>query len=414
MWTTFRSVVRFRPLEIDPVQRRLRRAVNVEDYRRLARRRLPRGVFGYVDGGADDERTLARNVAAFGGIEFRPRVLRDVTKIDTSTELFGESLSMPLVLAPTGYTRLTHSAGELSPAVAAQKANVPYTLSTMATRSIEEVARAAPDASRWFQLYPWHGDGVVEDLLARARQAGYRVLVITVDLAVLGNRERDLRAGFTVPPEIGLGTLVDGVLHPGWTWDFLTHEPIGFANVARYGHAATLDEGSDADSLAMARHALTNFDRSLRWDDVDRLRELWGGPVVLKGIQTLADAQQAAEIGVDGIMLSNHGGRQLDDAPTPIELVEPVAAAVGERLTIICDGGIRRGSDIVKAIALGADACSIGRPYLYAAAIGGQAGVNKMLDFFQAGIANTLALCGVTSIAEVDRSMVDWKKPLAE
>lgn len=408
MWATFRSVVRFRALELDPVARRLRGAVTVDDLRRRARRRLPAGVFDYIDGGAGDERTLRWNAEAFGRIEFQPNVMRDVSRLDTSVELFGRRYAMPLVLAPTGYTRLTHSAGELSVARAAERAGIAYSLSTMSTRSIEEVA-AVSNGPKWFQVYTWKDRGLVAELIGRAAAAGYEALWLTVDTAVLGNRERDTRRGFTMPPRIGPGTIVDGILHPAWTWDFIRHEPLVFSNVATsstVAHDRTID---GSEPMEMAQHVMHNFDQKLSWADVDWIRSLWSGPLVLKGIQTVADAHEAVKVGVDGIALSNHGGRQLDGAPAPIELVEPVRQALGDAVTIICDGGVRRGDDIVKAIALGADACSIGRPYLYGAAVAGERGVDHVLAMFRAGLERTMALCGRTSIAEIDRQLVRWR-----
>ncbi len=370
--------------------------------RRIAKRRLPRGVFDYIDGGAEDERSLTLNSAGFAKLEFIPNVLRDVSQIDTSTTLFGKRVPLPLMLAPTGYTRLTHSQGELSVARAAARAGLPYSLSTMSTRSIEEVA-AVSNGIKWFQVYTWKDRGLVKDLVQRAADAGYDGLWLTVDTAVLGRRERDVRRGFSIPPEIGLGTILDGIVHPAWTLDFLTHEPITFANVAH------LEGHSSNDNIPMAQHVMQNFDQKLAWSDVDWLRSIWDGPLMLKGIQSVADAERALEAGVQGIALSNHGGRQLDDAPVPIELVEPVAQAVQGRATIVCDGGVRRGSDIVKAIALGADACSIGRAYLYAMGTAGERGVDQMLLQIKQGVERTMALTGRTSIDEIGRDLVRWR-----
>jgi L-lactate dehydrogenase (cytochrome) len=401
-WETFRSVVRFRTFEADPVARRLRTAITVDDMRRVARRRLPRGVFDYIDGGAEDERSVANNVAGFARIEFRPNVLRDVSAVDVSTTLLGRPVSMPLVLAPTGYTRLTHSQGELSVARAASRAGIPYSLSTMSTRSIEEVA-AVSSGAKWFQVYTWKDRGLVRELVERAAAAGYEALWLTVDTAVLGRRERDARRGFSIPPRIGPGTILDGIVHPAWTLDFLTHEPLTFANVAH------LPERADGGDMGRGQYVMHNFDQKLSWTDVEWLQSVWDGPIVLKGIQTVEDAVRATEMGVQGIGLSNHGGRQLDDAPAPIELVEPVAQAVQGRAAIICDGGVRRGSDVVKALALGANACSIGRPYLYAMGAAGERGVDQLLAFFREGIERTMALSGRTSIHEIDRCLVRWR-----
>jgi len=402
MWDTFRSVVRFRKFETDPVARRLRTAITVEDMRRVAKRRLPRGVFDYIDGGAEDERTLANNSAAFGCIEFCPNILRDVSEIDVSTTLLGKPLTMPLVLAPTGYTRLTHSDGELAVARAAERAGIPYSLSTMSTRSIEEVG-AVSNGAKWFQVYTWKDRGLVREMVERAAACGYEAIMLTVDTAVLGRRERDARRGFSIPPRIGPGTIIDGIVHPAWTYDFITHDPLTFANVAHLSQY-----GSDGD-MGRGQYVMMNFDQKLAWSDVEWLQSVWPGPIVLKGIQTVADAKRAVDAGVQAIALSNHGGRQLDDAPAPISLVEPVAQVVQGRAEIICDGGVRRGSDIVKAIALGATACSIGRPYLYAMGAAGERGVDQILGFFREGIARTMALSGRTTIAEIDRSLVRWR-----
>jgi L-lactate dehydrogenase (cytochrome) len=399
MIETFRSVVQFDRITIDPVERRLKRAASVEDFRRIARRRLPRGVFDYIDGAAEDERTLAHNVEAFADYEFQPRILRDVSALDTSTTLFGRPVSMPVVIAPTGYTRIAHSQGELAVARAAGRAGIPYSLSTMGTRSIEEVA-ATGTGDKWFQIYTWRDRPLVEELIARAKAADYTTVWLTVDTAVLGRRERDVRRGFTLPPRIGLGTIVDGAVHPGWTLDFLRNEPIRFSNLAGR---------SDIDGstpISLAAKVANHFDQSLSWDDVDWLRSVWDGPIVLKGIQTVADAKQAVAVGVEGIGLSNHGGRQLDDAPTPLDLVEPVRDVVGDDTTIICDGGVRRGSDIVKALALGADAVTIGRPYLYALGAAGERGVDQLFTQVREGLRRTMALTGVRTVAEIDRSLV--------
>ncbi len=403
MIQTFRSVVQFDSITLDPVERRLKKIASIDDYRKVAKRRLPFGVFDYIDGGAEDERTLQRNTRDFSDIEFRPRVLRDVSDVDTSTSIFGRPASMPLILAPTGFTRIAHSQGELAVARAAARASLPWSLSTMGTRSIEEVA-AVSDGDKWFQVYTWKDRGLVRELVERARHAGFTALWLTVDTAVLGRRERDVRRGMTLPPKIGLGTILDGAIHPWWTLDFLRNEPITFANVVGRNE----DDGTTAVSLA--EHVARQFDQALSWDDIDWLRTFWDGPIVLKGIQTVADAKQAVALGVEGIGLSNHGGRQLDDAPTPISLVEPVRQELGADATIICDGGVRRGSDIVKAIALGADAVSIGRPYFYALGAAGERGVDHMLAFMRDGLHRTMALSGVRSIAEIDRDLVQWKR----
>ena len=400
MYETLRSVVRVERLETDPVERRLKRAASVADLRRIARRRLPGGVFDYIDGAAEDERTLAANEAAFANTAFRPRVLRGIGKVNVASTVLGRPVDYPLVLAPTGFTRIADPDGELAVARAAERAGLPYTLSTLSTRSIEEV-RAVSDGRLWFQVYAWRDRGIVQEMIERAAAARYEALMLTVDTAVLGRRERDVRRGFSLPPTIGPKTFVDGALHPAWTLAFLKSEPIRFANVLGR------DVGDGASPVKLSDYINTQFDPSLSWDDVDWLRTVWDGPIIVKGIQSVEDAVLAAERGVDAIALSNHGGRQLDDAPAPFSLVAPVADAVGGRTEIICDGGIRRGSDIVKAVAAGATTAMAGRAYLYALGAAGERGVDRVLEWFRADVARTMSLVGAGSVEELDRSLLN-------
>jgi L-lactate dehydrogenase (cytochrome) len=397
---TLRSVLRFAPREGDRPARRLARTADVGDLRRIARRRLPRGVFDYIDGGAEDEITLGRNVQAFRELSFRPRVLRDVAAVDLSASVLGRLVPFPLILSPTGFTRIVLPDGELAVARAAASQELPYTLSTLGTRSIEEVASAAPSGRNWFQVYVWRDRGLVKDMLDRAAASGFEAIMVTVDTAVLGRRERDVRRGFTLPPKIGLSTLVDGALHPSWTWAFVRAEPIVFSNIA-----GSIDEDGTT-AVSLSEYVNSQFDPSLSWSDIEWMRSVWNGPVVVKGIQTVDDAKLAVEHGVDAIALSNHGGRQLDPAPVPIELVEPVAQAVGGSIEIYCDGGVRRGSDIVKALALGATACMTGRTYLYALAAGGERGVTFVIDQLAAGMKRTMRLVGASRVDELSRSLI--------
>ncbi|MFI5293047.1 MAG: alpha-hydroxy acid oxidase, partial [Candidatus Limnocylindrales bacterium] len=276
----------------------------------------------------------------------------------------------------------------------------PYTLSTLSTRSIEEV-RAVSDGRLWFQVYAWRDRGLVQEMVERAAAARYEALVLTVDLVVHGRRERDVRRGFSLPPTIGPGTIVDGALHPGWTWSFVRGEPIRFANVVGR------EVGDGATPVALADYISSQLDPALSWDDVDWLRSVWDGPIVLKGVQTVDDAVLAAERGVDAIALSNHGGRQLDGAPAAFSLVAPVADAVGDRIEIICDGGVRRGSDIVKAVAAGATAAMAGRAYLYGLGAAGARGVDRVLDWFAADLVRVMILLGAGSIADLDRALIE-------
>lgn len=405
MLESLRSVASLKPIERDRVKRRLAKAANVDDYRAIAKRLLPAGVFDYIDGAAEDESAMARNASRFGDRTLVPRVLRDVSAIDTTTNILGAPASMPLIIAPTGFPRIAHPEGELATARSAARHDIPFSLSTMGTRSIEEVA-AVSDGRKWFQVYVWRDRELTKDMLARSKESGFEALFITVDTAVLGRRERDVRRGMSLPPKLGLDTFIEGAMRPGWVLDFLRNEPIVFSNVAvsteRLGNST--EDGSSAVSLAT--YINSQFDPQLSWDDVAWIRSQWDGPVILKGIQSVADAKIAAAEGIDAIALSNHGGRQLDASPAIIDLVAPVADAVSGQIEIYCDGGVRRGSDVVKAIALGADACMIGRPHLYALAAGGEAGVDHMLDFFQDGIEQTMALTGVHSMEAINRDLI--------
>jgi L-lactate dehydrogenase (cytochrome) len=372
---------------------------NVDDLRAVARRRLPRGVFDYIDGAAEDEISLAANSDAYRRIRFRPRVLRDVSEVNPATTLIGRPVSLPLVIAPTGFTRIAHSAGELALARVAARTGIPYTLSTLSTRSIEEVA-AVSTGAKWFQVYVWRDRGLVREMVERAASAGYEAIVLTVDTPVLGNRQRDVRNGLTLPPKLDLWTILDGIIHPGWTLDFVRAEPIRFANVV--GRAV----GDGADAVSLSEYINTQFDPALSWRDVEWLRSIWKGPIVLKGIQTVEDARLAAEAGVAAIALSNHGGRQLDSAPAPLDLVPAVADAVGGRLEIICDGGVRRGSDLVKALALGARACMAGRAFLYGLGAAGESGVDHVLRYLATGMRRTMALIGCRTVGDLSRDYV--------
>jgi L-lactate dehydrogenase (cytochrome) len=361
-------------------------------------------VFDYIDGGAEDEITLGRNVEAYRRCEFRPRVLRGVAEVDPSTTLLGRPVAFPYITAPIGFTRIADPEGELAVVRAAGRAGVPFTLSTMGTRSIEECAAVAGDGARlWFQVYVWHDRDHIRSLVERAAASGYEAIVLTVDTAVLGRRERDVRRGFTLPPEIGPGTFLDGMRHPGWTLRLLRSEPI------RFSSAIGSDAGDGADAVSLAEYSAAQFDPGLSWRDLEWLQSIWDGPIVLKGIQTGADARLAADAGVAAIALSNHGGRQLDTAPVPFELLPEVVEAVGHRIEVICDGGVRRGSDVVKACALGATAVMAGRPHMYALGAAGERGVDHVLELMRSGVEQTMALVGSATIADLDPSLVRFR-----
>ncbi|WP_420820322.1 alpha-hydroxy acid oxidase [Specibacter cremeus] len=359
----------------------------IEDLRRLAKRRTPSGPFDYTDGGADDEVGLSRAREAFRQIEFQPGILRNVSATDTATEVLGKTSALPFGLAPTGFTRMMHSAGERAVARAAADAGVPYTLSTMGTTAIEGLREAAPDGRHWFQLYLLRDRDRSLELIERAAKAGCDTLFLTVDVPALGNRVRDLRNGMTFPPQLTLKTFLDASYRSEWWFNFLTTEPLRFA----YGNGRI--ESSSASEL---------YDNTVTFDDLAWMREAWAGKLVIKGIQTVTDARKAADHGVDGIVVSNHGGRQLDRAPVPLRLLPDVVAAVGSRTSVMLDTGIMNGADIVAGIALGADFTFIGRAYLYGLMAGGEAGVRKCLEILTAEIRRTMALLGVSSITELN------------
>jgi len=370
---------------------------SVEDLRRRARRRTPRAAFDYVDGAADAEISLTRSKDLFGNIEFLPSVLRDVSQCDTSTTMLGDRVGYPFGFAPTGFTRMMHHEGEPAIGRVAELASVPYVLSTMGTTTPIDLADAAPQANLWFQLYVWKDRAFSEGLIQQARDAGYRALVLTVDLPVGGARLRDVRNGMTVPPELTLRTFIDGAMHPNWWFNFLTTEPLTFATLETLG-------GNVADSVTSI------FDASLNFEDLTWLRSQWDGPIVVKGIQNIEDARKVVDLGAAAVILSNHGGRQLDRSPTPLRLIEPTVAAIGQDAEVYIDGGIMNGADVVAAVALGAQGAFVGRAYLYGLMAGGQAGVQRMVDIFAGDIGRTMQLLGVRSIAELHPGLVRLPK----
>ncbi len=370
-------------------------------------------MFDYIDGAAEDEVTLRRSIAGFADYEFVPRVLRDVSLIDTSTTLLGKPISFPFVVAPTGFTRIAHSQGELAVAQASERTGIPYCLSTMGTRSIEEVAQVN-HASKWFQVYVWKDRGLVRELLERSAAAGYEAICITVDLARLGRRERDIRRGFTLPPKIGLDTIFDTVRRPSWTVDFLRGGPIVFANLttrhkrSEAGADTSYSSAAGTEAVDLARFVAAQLDSSLNWDDIAWFREIWKGPIVIKGIQCTDDARIAAELGIDAVALSNHGGRQLEGSPAPIRLLPRVAEALQGDTELILDGGVRRGSDIIKALALGATTTMGGRAGFYGLGAAGPAGVETAFGFLRSELELSMALCGLTSIADIGPETIEY------
>jgi L-lactate dehydrogenase (cytochrome) len=375
---------------------RIERAHTIGDLRSIAERRAPRAVFDYVDGGAGDELSLARSRRAFGRVEFHPGVLRDVSSVSPSTTILGEEASLPLVLAPTGFSRMMHHSGERAAAAAAARAGVPYALSTMGTTSPEDVIAVEPAGSRWFQLYLWRDRSRSEALIDRVAEAGFRTLVLTVDVPVVGDRRRDVRNGLTIPPALQLRTFVDGALHPRWWFDFLTTEPIRFAALAEEGE--TLQ-----DMIGRT------FDPAVTMDDVSWLRSRWDGTLVVKGVMRADDAREIASRGVDGLIVSNHGGRQLDRSVTPLDVLPRIVDAVGGQVDVLLDGGVRSGADVIAAVGLGAKAASIGRAYLYGLMAGGEKGVDRALSILREDIVRTMQLLGARSLHELDTSMVTFR-----
>ena len=371
--------------------RRLARSHSIADLRRLAKRRLPRAVFDYADGAAEDEVTARRNEAAFEDYDLLPRVLRDVSSVDLSTTVLGTPVSMPVLLAPTGMTRLFHHDGEAAAARAAHRAGVVYTLSSLSTVSIEDLAKAS-DGPRWFQIYVWKDRGLVREFFDRCRAAGYDALMLTVDMPVLGQRERDLRNGMTIPPSLTLGSALDAALHPSWWWNFLTKPRIGFANVAGKGEAGR------GDLTALWTYINTQFDPSVTWRDLEWMIGEWNGSFAVKGVLDPEDAARAASLGARGIVVSNHGGRQLDHSPASLDALPAVVEAVAGRAEVILDGGVRRGADVAKALALGARACAIGRAYLYGIGAGGEQGVDRALELLHIELRRALALLGCARV----------------
>ncbi len=375
---------------------------NVEDFRELARRRLPGPVFHYIDGAADDERTKVRNTAAFDECDLVPDVLAGVAEVDMTTTLFGKKIAMPLFLSPTALQRLFHWQGERAVGAAAAKYGTFFGISSLATVSLEDIGAAVP-TPKLFQFYYHKDRGLNRAMIARAKAAGFDALALTVDTIVGGNRERCLRTGFSSPPRLTPRSAMSFAAHPGWTLNYLFRERFALPNLET--HVA---EGSRV-AMSVADYFNTMLDQTMDWKAAEAIRAEWGGPFCLKGVMSVGDARRAADIGASAIMVSNHGGRQLDGSRAPFDQLAEIVDAVGDRLEVICDGGIRRGSHVLKALSVGAKACSGGRLYLYALAAAGQPGVERIIGKLRAEIERDMKLMGVKQLSELSRDRLRWR-----
>ena len=383
------ELMQFRKPELDGRKRRLSRALTIEDLRTIAKRRTPAAAFDYTDGAAEGEVSLARARQAFADVEFHPSILRDVSRVDTAREVLGTRSALPFGIAPTGFTRLMQTEGEVAGATAAETAGIPYTLSTMGTTSIEDVAAAAPAARKWFQLYMWKDRDRSMALVERAAKAGFDTLMVTVDVPVAGARLRDTRNGFTIPPTLTPRTVVNAIPRPAWWFNLLTTEPLAFASL-------------DAWSGTVGELLDTMFDPTVTYDDLAWIRDQWPGKVTVKGVQTVEDARRLADAGVDAIVLSNHGGRQLDRAPVPFHLLPSVVKQIGGDVEVHLDTGIMSGQDIIAAIAHGARFTLVGRAYLYGLMAGGRPGVDRAIEILRGQIERTMRLLGVSTLDELE------------
>lgn len=371
------------------------RVASIDDLRCAARRRLPRIVFDFIDGGAGDERSLEDNRRAFEAWDLLPRVNIDVSERTLGTRILGQPASLPLILAPTGLAGLFHPGGEVAACRAAIAAGIPFCLSTNSVASMETVAEAVPRGERWFQLYPLRDRGLMTEMLSRASQSGYETLCLTVDLPVQGRRDRDLRNGFTVPLRPGIGTLLDLAMRPAWVLGLLK-SPVSFGNFEKMSRSAT----------SIAQHIAELFDPSADWSLVAELRRAWQGRFVLKGILHAEDARHGAAVGADAIIVSNHGGRQLDSVPGTCAVLPDICDAVRGEIDVVLDGGVRRGTDVLKALALGASACMIGRPFLWGLAAYGEVGVEQAIEIFRSELDTAMALLGVRRLDELHSAHV--------
>ncbi len=378
----------------------LNKCHNFKDFRELARRRLPRPIFDYIDGAADDEITYKRNTESFNSVSLVPNVLNAVEKVDMSTTIFGKKISMPIYCSPTAVQRLFHFEGERAVANAAKKYNTMFGVSSLSTVSVEEIT-SITDSPKMFQFYFHKDRGLNKNMLERAQQAKFDVLALTVDTITGGNRERDLRTGFTIPPKLTLNSMLSFGLKPAWLYNFLTSSAFELPHLQEH-----VEEGTSAVT-SIGSYFSNMLDQTMSWNDAEKLRSDWNGPFALKGIMSVEDAKRAVDIGCDGVIVSNHGGRQLDGGCTPFDQLGRIVDAVGDKVDVICEGGIQRGTHVLKALSMGAKACAGGRLYLYALAAAGQKGVEKALEVLQKEIERDMKLMGVTSIDQLSRKNIN-------
>ncbi len=376
---------------------------NVEDFKKLAKKKLPSPIFHYIDGGSDDEITLKRNTEAFNDYDLVPNILRDVSNVDLTTTVFGQKIDFPLFLSPTAMHRLYHHSGEISAARASKKMGTMFSMSTMSTTSIEEIGNSI-SGPKLFQLYIHKDRGLTDNLISRCKNNGFNGLCLTVDAVVAGNRERDCRTGFTTPPRLTFGSLLSFVLHPNWSLKYFFNKKFQLANVVHVtGKGTSIDK-------SVASYINEQFDSTINWKDAEYCVKKWGGPFALKGVMSVEDAKRAIDIGASAIMISNHGGRQLDGSRAPFDQLAELVDAVGDKLEIILDGGVRRGTHVLKALALGAKACSFGKAYLYALSAGGQKGIETILQKMHDEIKRDMILMGCSSVKDLNRSKIIYRK----
>jgi len=376
---------------------------NFEDFRKLAKKKLPSPIFNYIDGGADDEITLKRNSEAFEDCDLVPNILNNVGEPDLSTTIFGKKIDMPIFLSPTAMQRLYHHDGDKASARAAEKFGTFYSMSSMANTTMEEISNVS-SGPKLFQLYVHKDKSITDDLIERSKRSGFDAMCLTVDTLVAGNRERDHRTGFTTPPKLTLQSLISFAIHPQWVFNYLTHPKFELANVSK-----KTDKGTNI-AKSVIDYVNEQYDPTMNWKDAEYIVKKWDGPFALKGVMSVEDAKRAIDIGCTAIMISNHGGRQLDGSRSPFDQLKAISDAVGDKLEIILDGGVRRGTHVIKALSAGATACSFGKAFLFSLGAGGQQGVERLLENMQKEIRRNMILMGCKRVKDLDASKIISRK----